>query len=54
MIVIRVEINDEGHAVVKNIKDSNGEWVKKEEKTEENNSEVERIAALTHGIRPPC
>ncbi len=27
----QVEINDEGHAVVKNIKDLNGEWVKKDE-----------------------
>ncbi|HQZ60654.1 MAG TPA: hypothetical protein PLQ39_13340, partial [Acinetobacter sp.] len=27
----QVEINDKGHAVVKNIKDLNGEWVKKDE-----------------------
>ena len=25
----QVEINDKGHAVVKNVKDPNGEWVKK-------------------------
>jgi hypothetical protein len=42
----QVEINDKGHAVVKNVKDNDGNWVKQEEKTEENNSEVERIASL--------
>ena len=42
----QIEINDKGHAVVKNVKDSSGEWVKQEEKTEENNSEVEKLNSV--------